>query len=76
MRQLIKDRRCAARITIALPVTLEPGTGTTRDVSQEGVFFFTARKIEVGTPLDFALEFDYLTPGEAVLLRYRGEVVR
>jgi hypothetical protein len=69
-------KRSAQRIPVEMPVHLEKGDGVTRDVSQSGVFFFTDQTFSTGAPLRFALELDYVSPGEKVLLHCRGEVVR
>jgi hypothetical protein len=69
-------KRSAKRVRIEVPVRLEQGEGVTRDVSQSGIYFFTAQPFSAGMPVSFVLELDYVFPGEPVCLYCRGEVVR
>jgi hypothetical protein len=67
-------QRAEERVNAKLPVEFEHGKGITRDVSASGVFFETNAACELGSELDFALEFD--SPGGPLLLRCKGTVVR
>lgn len=69
-------KRSAKRIRVEMPVHFDHGTGVTKDVSQTGVFFFTEQPFSQGTMFDFVLELDFVSPGQPVYLRCRGEVVR
>jgi hypothetical protein len=69
-------KRSAQRVRVEVPVHLGQGSGVTRDVSHSGVYFFTDQTFSPGMPVSFALELDYVFPGEPVYLHCRGEVVR
>lgn len=50
-----QERRRARRYRVDLPVEFEGGTGVTRNVSQTGVLFATAREVKPGDVVDFSL---------------------
>jgi hypothetical protein len=70
------DRRQAARFRIAIPVELEGGMGTTRDVSLSGVFFETEQSFAPGEQISLALVLERVSPGRPVRLQCDGRVVR
>src|SRR5208337_3300930 len=70
------DRRRAARFQIAIPVELEGGTGTTRDVSLSGVFFETEQSFAPGEEISLALLLERVSPGRPVRLECEGRIVR
>lgn len=70
------DRRRAARFQIAIPVELEGGTGTTRDVSLLGVFFETEQSFAPGEEISLALLLERVSPGRPVRLECEGRIVR
>jgi hypothetical protein len=52
------ERRRAERFRVIVPVRLEEGSGITRDISTEGVFFETSeRSLSVGASVRLALLF-------------------
>lgn len=74
--QVYTEKRDVQRIKVQIPVQLAQGVGTTRDVSQTGVYFITDQNIEPDSTLDFSLELDYALPGKSMRLNCRGHVVR
>ena len=70
------DRRRAARFRIAIPVELEGGTGTTRDVSLSGVYFETDQSFAPGEQISLALVLERVSPGRPVRLECDGRIVR
>jgi hypothetical protein len=70
------DRRQAARFRIAIPVELEGGMGTTRDVSLSGVFFETEQSFAPGEQISLALVLERVSLGRPVRLQCDGRVVR
>jgi PilZ domain len=70
------DRRKSPRFQVALRVELPEGTGVTRDLSPCGIFFETDCVFALGQTIQFALVFEHIDPGQPVLLRCRGRVVR
>jgi len=70
------DRRRAARFQIAIPVELEGGTGTTRDVSLSGVFFETDQSFAPGEEIRLALLLERASPTRPVRLQCEGRIVR
>jgi hypothetical protein len=70
------DRRQAARFRIAIPVELEGGMGTTRDVSLSGVFFETDQSFAPGEQISLALVLERASPGRPVRLECEGRIVR
>jgi len=70
------DRRQARRYRVTVPVELEQGAGTTRDISASGVFFETDLSCSLGATLSFPLVLEHADPGGPVRLQCQGEVVR
>ena len=62
------------RVTAALPVSLDRGTGTTRDVSASGVFFETDVNYATGSEISFAIELN--GPAGKLMLKCQGQIVR
>ena len=72
------ERRRAERFRITVPVRLEQGTGRTRDISTDGVFFETSQRwLSVGAPVKLALLFRRVRAGRLpVEVECEGHVVR
>jgi hypothetical protein len=70
------DKRRAPRFRVELRVKWDHGTGITRDVSVDGVFFMTQQVCSPGDPIECTLVFEHLDPDHPVRLRCRGQVVR
>lgn len=70
------DRRQAPRFRIAIPVELEGGRGTTRDVSLSGVYFETDQSFAPGEQINLALVLERVSPGRPVRLECEGRIVR
>jgi hypothetical protein len=70
------DRRRAARFRIAIPVELEGGTGTTRDVSLSGAYFETDQSFAPGEEISLALLLERVSPGRPIRLECEGRIVR
>ena len=68
------EKRKHQRIHIALPVFLKNGTGTTRDVSASGMFFWTAGLCTAGDFIGFEVELR--RPVGKMRLKCNGSVIR
>jgi hypothetical protein len=71
-----RDRRRATRYQVGLPVELQSGAGTTRDVSESGVFFETDQPLTVGSPISFSLILGHADPEGPFRLQCKGSIVR
>ena len=70
-----EEHRREQRVRAALRVGLDNNAvGVTRDVSASGIFFETDASFDPGGPISFHIEID--TPGGAMVLSCRGEIVR
>ena len=69
------DRRTERRHRLRVPVTLERGTGVTRDISINGVFFETEQQFVPNQSIWFTVAFETPRMGD-VAVRYEGTVVR
>jgi Tfp pilus assembly protein PilZ len=56
-----EERRKAKRFKLALPVQLNDGIGTTRDMSTSGIFFETKRAYAIGETIRLSLTFEHET---------------
>jgi hypothetical protein len=63
-------------VRVELPLHLDQGSGLTRDISQDGVFFYTDQTLTPGMPLRFALELRHIAHDETFYLHCLGQVVR
>ncbi len=70
------QKRETQRVSVALPVELDAGRGTTRDVSVSGVFFETGHSFLLGSPISFSLVLEHVDPIGPVRLHCQGSVVR
>jgi len=70
------EKRRASRYRVSLPVELEQGSGTTRDISQSGIFFETAQSFVRGQLIRFAVILAYAHPSAPFRLCGKGPVVR
>lgn len=76
------DLRNAIRFPLHLPVTLKTPTGEchakTSDISAGGILFHAESDIEVGAPVEFAIEMpaEILGSNQRVLVKCQGRVVR
>lgn len=61
---------------MALPVELEEGQGTTRDVSLSGVFFETGVPFRLNETIKFILVFEGMSWSHTIRLECEGRVVR
>jgi len=70
-----KEHRIEPRERISLPLRLGNGSqGITRDISASGLFFETDREQQVGSLVDFEIEFDRL--GGLMKFKAQGKIVR
>ena len=74
-KRLAMDKRREERMSVTRPVSLDRGTGVTRNISTSGVFFETDVGYAPGSKIIFAIELDG-PQGEKLMLRSRGEIVR
>ena len=77
------ERRSSPRVPVRTPVTIKPSnggtklTGFTRDLSQNGVFFYADSEIAEGTQLEMVLILpEELTAGEKKWVCCQASVVR
>lgn len=69
------DHRNASRELLELPVGIADGSsGTTRDISAQGVFFVCDKEQRVGDLIDMHIDLE--TPTGTVRLVAKGEIVR
>jgi PilZ domain-containing protein len=54
---VFEERRSAERFKLVLPVQLNNGTGTTRDISTSGISFETKVIHSVGDPIQLSVNF-------------------
>ena len=69
------DRRRAPRYYVQLPVELPHGTGTTVDMSEDGVRFESTHRFAQGEPLTVRLVFRHVA-GDYTRIDVTGKVVR
>jgi PilZ domain-containing protein len=67
---VFEERRSAERFKLVLPVHLNNGTGTTRDISTSGISFETKVIHSVGDPIQLSVNF-----GDTMIV-CEGRVVR
>jgi|SRR3954471_1407746 hypothetical protein len=83
MTESKSERRFSPRISVRTPVTIKTGngapprTGLTRDLSQNGVFFYSDSEIAEGTQLEMVLILPKeLTAGERKWVCCQASIVR
>lgn len=72
----IQEKRHEERFMIEMPVMLENGMGTSRDISESGIYFMTDQPLKPGGVLKFSVRLDHVRPGKAVRLDCQGQVLR
>ena len=74
----LTERRAAQRYPVVLPVTLEDGSGQTRDISLTGTYILSRKTYPVNSNIVFSLQFDRIDPDTAKPLFFacRGQVLR
>jgi hypothetical protein len=70
------DKRREERIQLEIPVLLEKGHGTCRNMSNSGIYFVTDQPLSVGTEVRFSVNLAYAFPGRAMQLNCQGQVLR
>lgn len=78
------EQRSSRRFSLKLPVSIRYADGQpqevpaeTRDVSAQGVFFYTGSKVAEGSRVEFTLTLPpEITLTESIRVRCRGRVVR
>ena len=68
------NARREERLSAALPVDLDAGTGVTLDVSASGIFFETDVNYRPGSGITFTVQLD--GPSGKLLMKCQGEIVR
>lgn len=76
-----EERRSAVRFPVTQPITVIPTGqwqtgGFTRNISSEGILFYTTSKIDVGTQVEMLLLLPTELFAEGLRARYEGRVVR
>ena len=59
-----------------VPVILEGGVGTSRNISESGIFFVTDKPLVEGGDLRFSVKLNHVRPGKPVRLDCQGQVLR
>ena len=75
MENLIEQRE-VERISLEVPIRLGEYSGTTRDISGNGIYFYTNDTFTLDQSIQFSLELDYVVPGKLLQLDCHGQVVR
>jgi hypothetical protein len=78
------DQRTSRRFALKLPVSIRYADGQpreipaeTRDVSAQGVFFYTGSRLSEGEKVEFTLTLPpEITLTESIRVRCRGRIVR
>jgi hypothetical protein len=78
------EQRTSKRFSLKLPVSVRCDNGhasevsaETRDVSAQGVFFYTGSSLSQGTKVEFTLTLPpEITLTESIRVRCRGRIVR
>ena len=70
------DKRHEDRIPIEVPVTLEAGTGLSRDISRSGIYFLTEQTMVPGSLVRFSIRLDHIRAGKPLRLDCEGQVLR
>ncbi|HYE25950.1 MAG TPA: PilZ domain-containing protein [Clostridia bacterium] len=74
------EKRASRRFNLELPVDVqrpEQHLAHTRDVSSRGICFYTDRKIEAGSEVEFTLTLPpEITLTEAIQVHCKGRIVR
>lgn len=70
----VVEKRRDFRAPSTLPVVLENATGTLRDISASGAFFWTQGIFAPGDSISFAIELE--SSGNRVLWKCEGDIVR
>ena len=68
------EQRSEERVPAALRVSLDGGSGLTRDVSASGIFFETDASYASGSHIRFTVDIG--TPGGDMVLSCHGNIVR
>ena len=81
MASLGTDKRTARRFALQLPVKVrgkyEAQTASTRDISSRGICFYTDKRMEAGSDVEFTLTLPpEITMTEAIQVHCKGKVVR
>jgi hypothetical protein len=75
------DKRMARRFALTLPVAVRDQgreeIASTRDISSRGICFYTDRRLETGSEVEFTLTLPpEITMTEAIQVHCKGRVVR
>lgn len=71
---MAQERRRMPRYRLETDIEVENGSGQTVDVSCNGIFFETSRRLVPGDEISLVLPFEHTRPGSCV--RCRATVVR
>jgi PilZ domain-containing protein len=74
------DRRLTPRFRVVLPVTLENGTGWTRDISASGVYFKLFDRLrnspQEGSRIKFDVVLEHVNPDGPLRIVCQGDILR
>ena len=71
-----ENKRHQERFPMEVPVMLEGGVGTSRNISESGIFFVTDKPLVEGGDLRFSVKLNHVRPGKPVRLDCQGQVLR
>lgn len=74
--QPLDNKRHQERFPLEVPVMLEGGVGTSRNMSESGIFFVTDTPMVTGADLKFSVKLKHIRPGKPVRLDCQGQVLR
>ena len=72
----VDERRLQERFQVQLPVKLDNATGTARDISVSGIYFYTSRRLRQGKRIRISFSFEHVYPSEVLNVQCEGQVVR
>lgn len=74
--QALENKRHHERFPMEVPVMLEGAVGTSRDISESGIFFITDKALVKGGDLRFSVKLNHIRPGKPIRLDCQGQVLR
>ncbi len=70
------EKRVSQRIEVEVPVALDHGMATTRDISWSGIYFLTDQYFAAGKDLNFTLDLTHALPGKPIQLECQATIIR
>ena len=70
------EQRAVQRISLEVPIMVGDTSGTTRNISGNGIYFVTEEPFSADENIQFSLALDYVVPGKLLQFACQGRVVR